>query len=463
MMLRNRFLVIVGLLVISMLPLRAQEPSQPKPFARARLEPGPRVTVGQPVTVVVEVLVPTWFTGAPRFPDLDVAGAIAVFEDRGTNFTERIGNQTWAVQSRQYHVYPQRPGAYEIAAIPIRVRYNAEGVGSRAEVTVSPDAVRFEASVPPEAADLPYFISTTGLRLEQSFDREPESLKVGDAFTRTITVTVNDALSMVLPPLPADPVPGLAVYSDPPRVRDEGGERGERIVGTRVERATIVAEQEGDYILPAIELAWWDIDAKRLRTATLAAVEFHVEPNPDLVADIPLPPEDLAEHTAEATTGPRVSVVEMIRRWGVPMGALGLILLLLVKLWRRYAPVVQQRLGEARSKRRESESAYFAAFRSAARRGDPVATWNRWTAWLDRIHTGPGAATIRAFVKAAADAGLDAETKALDAALFVENRGHRGDWSGAALYRSVARIRRRQARARSGSGQEPLASLNPSG
>jgi len=139
-----------------------------------------------------------------------------------------------------------------------------------------------------------------------------------------------------------------------------------------------------------------------------------------------------------------------------------LALLLLFRLWRRYAAVVRQRLGEARSKHRDSESAYFAAFRSAARRGDPVATWNRWTAWLDRTHTGPGAATIRAFVEATAGADLEAETKALDAALFAENRGDRGDWSGAALYRSVARIRRRRARARSGSAREPLASLNPS-
>ena len=138
MMLRNRFVRVVALLVICMLPLRAQEPSQPKPFARVRLEPGPRVTVGQRVTVAVEILVPTWFTGAPRFPDLDVADAITVFEDRGTNFTERIDNQTWAGQSRQYHVYPQRQGLYEIPAIPIRVRYNAEGGGARAEVTVSP-------------------------------------------------------------------------------------------------------------------------------------------------------------------------------------------------------------------------------------------------------------------------------------------------------------------------------------
>ena len=83
------------LIALVALPLAAQE--EPQPFARARLKPGPRVTVGQPVTVVVDVLVPNWFTGAPWFPSLDVADAIAVYEDRGTNFTERIAFTLMAV------------------------------------------------------------------------------------------------------------------------------------------------------------------------------------------------------------------------------------------------------------------------------------------------------------------------------------------------------------------------------
>ena len=139
------------------------------------------------IKVVVEVLVPTWFTGAPRFPTLDVDDAITLFDDRGVNLTERIEGATWAGQSRQYHIYPQRPGAYEIRAIPIRLRYKAEGVDSRSEVTVSPGPIRFEASIPPEAADLPYFIATTRLRLEQSFDPEPGLLAVGDAKRRPPT------------------------------------------------------------------------------------------------------------------------------------------------------------------------------------------------------------------------------------------------------------------------------------
>ena len=250
----RRSIPVAALLAVSALPLLAQEPAEPepRPFARTRLEPGPRVTVGQPVTVVVEVLVPSFFTGAPRFPALDVDDALAIFKDRGINFTERVDGETWAGQSRGYDVYPQRPGEFEIEAIPVRVRYRSESGGARTEVTITPPPLSFQAVLPPEAADLPYFISTTELGIEQSFDREPRTLKVGEAFVRTITMTVEDALSMVIPPLPADSVPGLAVYPDPPEVTDEGGERGERIVGRRVERITYVAEEAGEYRLAPI-------------------------------------------------------------------------------------------------------------------------------------------------------------------------------------------------------------------
>ena len=81
-------------------PIAAQETEGLKPFARARLKPDSMVTVGQPISVIVEVLVPSWFTGAPMFPDLDVHDAITIFTDQGSNFTERIEGQTWAGQSR---------------------------------------------------------------------------------------------------------------------------------------------------------------------------------------------------------------------------------------------------------------------------------------------------------------------------------------------------------------------------
>ena len=449
-------------MAVSALPLLAQEPAEPepRPFARARLEPGPRVTVGQPVTVVVEVLVPSFFTGAPRFPALDVDDALAIFKDRGINFTERVDGETWAGQSRGYDVYPQRPGEFEIEAIPVRVRYRSESGGVRTEVTVTPPPVSFEAVLPPEAADLPYFISTTQLGIEQSFDREPGTLKVGEAFVRTITMTVEDALSMVIPPLPADRLPGLAVYPDPPEVTDEGGERGERIVGRRVERITYVAEEAGEYRLAPIELAWWDVGAKSLRTATLPALDVHVEPDPGAGAEIPLPPEEIAGEPAAAESRPRVSLVDLLRRWGPPLAAGALFLYLFARLWRRIQPAVCRRFADARLERRESEAVYFARFRRAARSGDPRATWNQWIAWLDRAHRGPGCATIRAFVQGTGNPDLEREAQALDALLFAGDGSGERPWSSRALYQAVSRTRRRW-RLDSRSHPDSAVSLNP--
>ena len=123
---------------LSTVPAAAQQESDP--FARARLDPGPRVTVGQPLRITVEVLVPSYFTGGPRFPALDVRDALTVFEDRGSNFTERVGRQTFAAQRRAFVVYPQRPGSYRIETIPVTVPYFDDTEG-RTTATVSPPPI----------------------------------------------------------------------------------------------------------------------------------------------------------------------------------------------------------------------------------------------------------------------------------------------------------------------------------
>ena len=312
-----------------------------------------------------------------------------------------------------------------------------------------------------ELLEIPYFISTTRLEIKQSFDRKPEVLKVGEAFTRTITVTVGDALSMVIPPIPTVSVQGLAVYVDPPTVEDHGGERGERIGGTRVERATYIAEAEGDYRLPSVELAWWDVAEERLKTATLAAIELRVEADPTQVAAIPLPPEDLIKEPSDAASKSRIPIVELLRRWGIPVAAGALIFVLLARLWRRYGPVIRRQRADARRRYQDSEAARFAQLRTAIRSGDPRAIWSRWTSWLDRAHRGPGVATIRAFVEESHDPELARDYRALEAALFTKGRGTDPDWSPRDLYKSVAGARRQLARPRRKAAL--AASLNPAG
>lgn len=350
------------------------------PLARTRVEPGAVVTVGQPISVVVEVLVPSYFMGAPGFPDVDVPDALVIFEARGTNFTERIDGETFAGQSRRYTIYPQRAGDYEIPEIPVTVRYFS-GSGP-ADATVSPATVRFTAQIPAQADGLGYFIATSNLSLDEQIAPETHELKVGEVLTRTLTITVNDAQSMVIPPVSFEPIAGLGVYPEPPVTSDSGGERGQAIVGTRVEAVSYVAELEGSYRLPAVELTWWDVNAERLRSASAPAVDLEVVANPDFVTEFALPEDDSPDEAVEEEAA-RVSILDRLKRFGIPMGALGLLTLVLYRLVRRYRPGVEPP---------ESEQTSFRRFRKAARSGDAAATARTLMFWLDRRRDRPGPA-----------------------------------------------------------------------
>jgi hypothetical protein len=428
----------------------------PEPRVRARADVDGPVTVGQPVDIVVEVLVPSYFTGAPQFPDFDIDDALTLFVPRGTNFTEREGRTTWAGQRRSYTVYPQRAGTYEVAGIAVDVGYFVAGRG-RITSRVSSDPVEFTAQVPAEAEGLGYFIAATGLTVEQALDPPPETLRVGDAFTRRVTVSVEGALAMVIPPLGLDAPAGLAAYPEPPVVTDEGGERGAAISGRRVETITYVAREVGAYKLSPVELAWWDVEAGALRRETLPELAFDVLPAQAQVEFALTAEEESGDADSEHTTE-RVSVAATLRRWAVPLGVL-LVGALGLRRLARTRGLDPHQVQTWWLSRDQTEGAHFRRFRQAARSGDPRATVRTLAAWLDRRHIGPGAATFQALAKDAADPKLDREATALDAAVFVADPTP-DRWSGSRLADRVGHARRHRPTTR-GTDSDDLAPLNP--
>jgi len=455
-LLRPACFVAIALLLAS--PIAAQQDG--RPFARTRLDPGPTVTVGQPLRIIVEVLVPSYFTGGPRFATLDVPDALTLFEDRGTNFSERLGRTTFAGQSRSYVIYPQRPGAFRVDAISVTVPYFDADAG-RTTATVAPPPISFEAVLPPEAEGLSYFISTSRLSLSARYDPAPDTISVGDAFKRTITATVNDALAMVVPPIGADSIAGLALYADPPVVDDQGGERGERIVGTRTESVTFVALEEGEYEVPGVELQWWDVNAARLRTETVPPISFVVLP---AVVEAPF---ELAVDSAEAEVAAgeatsRVDLLGLLRRYGPWLLALVAVVWIGVRIWRRHGARWIAAWRAAKAAKAESEAAYFDKFRVAARHGDPTATLNALTAWYDRARSPSDSAALSDWISATGDAELANAYDALTAVRYGKGAVEK-QWDSATLLTAVTRARKQLATPLDRLAGASLPPLNPTG
>jgi BatD DUF11 like domain len=425
-----------------------------KPFAWAGL--GPKtVTVGEPVTLTVVVYVPTWFTGAPKFPPIDVKDAMVVFlEEGGTNLSQKVGEAEYAGQQRQYLIYPQRAGEFTVRSFTVSVRYAIETRPSP-PTAVPAQGGRFTATIPAAAAGLGYFVAAPAFRLTAATDRRLADLKVGDSFTRTITMAAAGDFAVMLPPLSFPGADGLSVYPAQPRLSDTGIERGEPRIGTRIESATYALQKEGAFQLPPVEIAWWDTNARVLRRSRLDAVDFSVAPNPGLQAEIPLPVDPEAEKAAAAAHD--------WRRYALTYGpiAFGVVVAvgLLVSLLRLRLDSLRAWWAARRRKREESEAAHLARVEKAARSGRPGDLLNATYRWLDRRWGTEGAARLDRFAEASGDPELPGLAEGLLKAALDDQGSGSADTSPDDFLKALLRAARRSS-GRAAKG-EALGPLNP--
>jgi hypothetical protein len=405
-----------------------------QPFIRAGIEPT-SVTAGQPVTVTVEVLAPNWFTKAPEFPDIEVDNAIAMPPGRSLNFTEKVGSMTYAGQRRSYIIYPLTAGTFKIPSIHVTVSYAKEPPKSSPPVTVSSQFQQFETTVPDEAAGLGYFIATTNFTLEHTVSRKIDKLMVGDTFMRSITMNAQNVVAMVLPPISFEPVQGIGMYPDQPVLVDKGEERGEIRTGTRTESVTYVLEKEGDYLLPEINLFWWDLEKEKLQKETVPAMKLAVKSNPDLEAEqLALLADDKGQPPA---TGSRI----LGWRHLAVLVVLIVISIFLILLWKKYRPVYASWIKSRKEQKANSEAAYFKRFQKACLSGDNKETYHQLMSWLDRIYDGPGSATIRWFVDVTDNPELEERVSELTKYLFADE-GLSFKWSLSDFYKGIAGARK---------------------
>jgi hypothetical protein len=372
---------------------------------RVSVQPAKGARVGEPVTFTVELMTTRWFSAGPRLPELDVAGAVVRrLSSFGINGTADIGDTQYTTQAWEYTIYPQRAGAFEIPAL--RVRMFPAG---RQPVDATTEPARFEVEALPGGAAL----SAAAFTADQSYARGDE-LRVGDALTRTVTLSAEGTPAMLLPPLGAPEAEGMTAYPKGPSVTDTIN-RG-AIRGVRVEETSYVFERPGAYRFPEIRISWWNSRTKAIETVTLAGFDVEVAPNPDL---------------APAADAPPAAVEETGFAWWIVV-APALLFALLLSL---RGPVLRFRERWAMS-----ESASFQALRRAR---DPHATYLALGAWLARAGLEP-------------DAALRAEVDALGDHCY----GRGGSWDRAALLRAAAAVRER-ARRGIRAARAALPPLNP--
>jgi len=390
------------------------------PVIHARLEPAKGIIVGQPVHLVVEVLVPNFFTGSPDFPIFEMENAIVVLpEETPQNFNEQVNGQTYAGIRRTYFIYPQQPGDFRLPPAQLTVPYaNAPPKTTEAHLSLLP--LTFRADIPAAARGLSYFLPTTRLTLQQRWSSPLNKLRVGDTVERTITVTTIKMQGMLIPPLPLEAQAGIRIYPGEPKVQDLKTDHGEFVSGQRTQSAKYFIQKEGDYTLPAIELKWWNLNTNRVAITTLPVVHFVAAPNPDYVAELPPEPEPVINVQPKP-----ISPWTRYRFWIRVVATLSVVMAFLSFLAYRYFPLMYRSMKTRIEQHRRSEAAYFHNLVQACRRDDAGKAYQWLLRWLG--HSG-SPKTIDEFLKQTNDEALTQQINSLSAVLFASEPKKK--WTG---------------------------------
>ncbi len=259
--------------IIALFMLVPQMAFGAEPFARSTVETQGNTVPGQQIHILVEVFAPDFFTSPPQFPLFDLPDALVTIPDeRAQNTVQTIDGVEYAGIRRTYAVVPEKPGTYTLPSITIELGYSVDGKPTKGSAVTN--GVSFNVSAGTEDEHGIAF-AAKGLTLTQSFDRDPASLKKGDALVRTIVIFAEDTQAMMIPALDIGAADGLTQYVKPPQIEDDV--QVERLHGSsRTEKIVYTAGELGSFVIPDVSYHWFDLDTRAQQTASLSAVEVTV-------------------------------------------------------------------------------------------------------------------------------------------------------------------------------------------
>lgn len=398
--------------------------------------------LGQRVILNVDVLVEDGWAQIVKFHELRASGVIIVrFETQGTRHSDSVGGRSYSGQRYSFSVFPQTGGEVTVPSVLVDVEtktWGADGATGTARLTTPP--VSFTVRVPPGAGSISGLVTTSSLTASQRWEPEPDSLKVGFALTRTVSVAASDVSGMAFPPLDHREIEGVAIYPGEPTLQDEFV-RGS-LSGSREDVVTYVFEREGAVTLPDVVVHWWNPETRRLKEIRLPGMTL------DIAAGVPVVSE--VEEAADGDMGGRGA-----RNWFPATIAVVLAGLLAIIFWRRS---IGPRWTAWRQARTESEAACFRRFVVVARSGVAAATYDSLVSWLEHLHGGPVSPRVDAFLTEYGEESARREAAGLERAAADGTR-----WDAKGLVRGMesARGRWRAAQRRVASRERGLPPLNP--
>ena len=301
------------------------------------LTPAKDISVGQKVTLTVEVATTRWFAGGTRVGPVDIKNAVVgPLSTFASNFSRREKGVSWTVQHWARDIFLLDAGSFVIPEMMLDVTVAGEK-GAVIKGRLVTRSLSVQAFLPQAMVGIDQWLNAGKFSIETSFSSPLSNLQVGDAIEQTITSRSEGVPAMMLPPPVDFEIPGLARYHSPPLLSDETNRGVTR--SQRRDIITYVIEKAGRYTLPSQEFHWWNNERQEARKVVFPKREIYT------VGTIP-----------QSVARDEGKTVESADWWqmAVKLGVVTAILVLVFSLYRFFESNthVQKKMVELRRRRR---------------------------------------------------------------------------------------------------------------
>jgi hypothetical protein len=387
---------------------------------KTELQKTEKIWPGQRQIFYVKLYTTTSFAGSTRFELPMVPGMLIMEnEDRPLLGTEKIDGVSYIFKQHEIALFPQRAGSLTVPSFTVEFGFHGPE-NKVAQQSFTTNELQFIVKKIPGADSQRPVITTTSLHVDDHWHPVPGTAKVGDAFTRTITMTADDLPGMAFPPLNVRKIEGMGLYTKQPQVADEM-QRSE-FTGKRIETISYVCEQEGTFTVPEVQIQWWNPKTESLQNIVLEALELKVAANPLLQKEKPV--DSKVSGDARFFWKWTVSVLLFSALAGTAF------------IWQR------RRMKRQSSQVTDKEDELFNKFQEVSASHDAAATMQALLHWLDYSELTGSSGSLSRFIELADDSELAMQIEALETTLYAT--GHKQHWSGDKLYSAVQRARKKQ-------------------
>lgn len=210
----------------------------------------------------------------------------AVVQQLGSDETyqEIIDGIRYNVTERKFVIFPQSSGELTIPPIFFSATLGRRGGLSRIlsnrsnvrEVNLSSES--HVVNVMPVPASFPgsEWLPSANFTIEETWSSALDTIAVGESITRNIIIASLGLSSSLLPDLNYTDITNLKFYPDQAVREDIADSNG--VTGMRSEGTAIVPSADGEFILPAIEIPWWNTVTDSLEIAIIPSRTLSVLP-----------------------------------------------------------------------------------------------------------------------------------------------------------------------------------------